>query len=80
VPTSGSILSNDITLNSQKVVYIHQFKVMASNDKNSANTTEKKQIKKFRFAKFIIAEFVIKKFLIEKFFMANLAITNVLIS
>jgi len=29
MPTSGSILSNDITLNSQKVVYIHQFKVMA---------------------------------------------------
>jgi len=29
MPTSGSILLNDITLNSQKVVYIHHFKVMA---------------------------------------------------
>ena len=28
-PTSGSILSNNITLSSQKVVYIHHFKVMA---------------------------------------------------
>jgi len=29
MPTSGSILLNKITLSSQKVVYIHHFKVMA---------------------------------------------------